>query len=78
MKQEPVEIKEPIEADKFKSRYKKFIPPLLPSPVSWIFFFIILHQRLESPWLFAMLSWLLKVLVVTTALLLCRWIWLCV
>lgn len=34
VKQEPVEIKEPIEADKFKSRYKKFIPPLLPSPVS--------------------------------------------
>lgn len=39
MKQEPVEIKEPtIEADKFKSRYKKFIPPILPSPVSWIVF----------------------------------------
>lgn len=37
VKQEPVEIKEPItEADKFKSRYKKFIPPVLPSPVSWI------------------------------------------
>lgn len=39
MKQEPVEIKEPtIEADKFKSRYKKFIPPILPSPVSRIVF----------------------------------------
>lgn len=37
VKQEPVEIKEPIiEADKFKSRYKKFIPPVLPSPVGWI------------------------------------------
>lgn len=39
VKQEPVEIREPtIEADKFKSRYKKFIPPVLPSPVSWILF----------------------------------------
>uniref|UniRef100_A0A674PS57 [histone H3]-trimethyl-L-lysine(4) demethylase n=1 Tax=Takifugu rubripes TaxID=31033 RepID=A0A674PS57_TAKRU len=39
VKQEPVEIKEPaIDADKFKSRYKKFIPPILPSPVSWIVF----------------------------------------
>ncbi len=35
VKQEPVEIKEPIfEADKFKSRYKKFVPPVPPSPVS--------------------------------------------
>ncbi|KAA8591361.1 hypothetical protein FQN60_002304 [Etheostoma spectabile] len=33
VKQEPVESKEPIiEADKSKSRYKKIIPPLLPSP----------------------------------------------
>lgn len=35
VKQEPVEIKEPVvEVDKFKSRYKKFIPPVPPSPVS--------------------------------------------
>lgn len=35
VKQEPVEFKEPvIEADKSKSRYKKFIPPVPPSPVS--------------------------------------------
>ena len=35
VKVEPVEIKEPIsEADKSKSRYKKFIPPVPPSPVS--------------------------------------------
>ncbi|KAI3357475.1 hypothetical protein L3Q82_015889 [Scortum barcoo] len=33
VKQEPVESKEPIiEADKVKSRYKKFIPPVPPSP----------------------------------------------
>uniref|UniRef100_UPI0037E7073C lysine-specific demethylase 5B-B isoform X2 n=1 Tax=Semicossyphus pulcher TaxID=241346 RepID=UPI0037E7073C len=33
VKQEPVEIKEPvIEAEKTKSRYKKFIPPVLLSP----------------------------------------------
>ncbi|KAG7216008.1 hypothetical protein INR49_003530 [Caranx melampygus] len=33
VKQEPVEFKEPIiEADKSKSRYKKFIPPVPPSP----------------------------------------------
>ncbi|KAG7519301.1 lysine-specific demethylase 5B-B-like isoform X2 [Solea senegalensis] len=38
VKQEPVEIKEPIiEADKFKSRYKKFIPPPVPpSPVDLV------------------------------------------
>eukprot|EP00066_Takifugu_rubripes_P002007 XP_003963614.1 PREDICTED: lysine-specific demethylase 5B-B-like isoform X4 [Takifugu rubripes] len=37
VKQEPVEIKEPaIDADKFKSRYKKFIPPILPSPVDLV------------------------------------------
>ncbi|XP_049920246.1 lysine-specific demethylase 5B-B isoform X2 [Epinephelus moara] len=37
VKQEPVEIKEPvIEADKFKSRYKKFIPPLISSPVDLV------------------------------------------
>ncbi|XP_018542873.1 lysine-specific demethylase 5B-B isoform X2 [Lates calcarifer] len=37
MKQEPVEIKEPIiEADKSKSRYKKFIPPIAPSPVDLV------------------------------------------
>lgn len=35
VKQEQVEIKEPvIEADKFKSRYKKFIPIVPPNPVS--------------------------------------------
>lgn len=35
VKQEPVESKEPIlEADKTKSRYKKFIPPVFSSPVS--------------------------------------------
>lgn len=35
VKQEPVEIKEPVvEADKSKSRYKKFMPPVPPSPVS--------------------------------------------
>lgn len=35
VKQEPVEFKEPIiEADKFKSRYKKMIPLIPPSPVS--------------------------------------------
>lgn len=44
VKQEPVEIKEPmIEADKFKSRYKKFIPPVLPSPVSWIVWSFMCH-----------------------------------
>uniref|UniRef100_A0A8D3BT16 [histone H3]-trimethyl-L-lysine(4) demethylase n=1 Tax=Scophthalmus maximus TaxID=52904 RepID=A0A8D3BT16_SCOMX len=37
VKQEPVEIKEPvIEADKFKSRYKKFLPPVPPSPVDLV------------------------------------------
>ncbi|XP_068199618.1 lysine-specific demethylase 5B-B isoform X2 [Antennarius striatus] len=37
VKQEPVEIKEPIvEADKSKSRYKKFIPPVPPSPVDLV------------------------------------------
>ncbi|XP_033484750.1 lysine-specific demethylase 5B-B isoform X1 [Epinephelus lanceolatus] len=37
VKQEPVEIKEPvIEADKSKSRYKKFIPPLISSPVDLV------------------------------------------
>lgn len=72
VKQEPVEIREPtIEADKFKSRYKKFIPPVLPSPVSWIIFSS--SSSAFSPWL----SWLLKVLVVAAALL-CRWIWSCV
>lgn len=34
VKQEPVEINEVIEVDKFKSRYKKFISPVPPSPVS--------------------------------------------
>lgn len=35
VKQEPVESKEPIiEADKSKSRYKKIIPTVPPSPVS--------------------------------------------
>lgn len=35
VKQEPVEIKEPVvEVDKSKSRYKKFMPPVPPSPVS--------------------------------------------
>lgn len=35
VKQEPAEFKEPaIEADRYKSRYKKFIPPVPPSPVS--------------------------------------------
>lgn len=76
VKQEPVEIKEPIiEADKFKSRYKKFIPPLLPSPVSWIV--LSFKCRLLSQvnpawcspaggrcWWFRLLSF--------------RWIWLCV
>ncbi|CAJ1084618.1 lysine-specific demethylase 5B-B isoform X2 [Xyrichtys novacula] len=34
VKQEPVEIKEPIiEAEKPKSRYKKYVPPVLPSPL---------------------------------------------
>uniref|UniRef100_A0A671V8L4 [histone H3]-trimethyl-L-lysine(4) demethylase n=1 Tax=Sparus aurata TaxID=8175 RepID=A0A671V8L4_SPAAU len=37
VKQEPVEFKEPvIEADKSKSRYKKFIPPVPPSPVDLV------------------------------------------
>ncbi|XP_028308362.1 lysine-specific demethylase 5B-B isoform X2 [Gouania willdenowi] len=37
VKQEPVEVKEAvIEAEKIKSRYKKFIPPLLPSPVDLV------------------------------------------
>ncbi|XP_078111759.1 lysine-specific demethylase 5B-B isoform X2 [Sander vitreus] len=37
VKQEPVESKEPIiEADKSKSRYKKIIPPVLPSPVDLV------------------------------------------
>ncbi|XP_068454053.1 lysine-specific demethylase 5B-B isoform X2 [Clinocottus analis] len=37
VKQEPVESKEPIiEADKYKSRYKKIIPPVLPSPVDLV------------------------------------------
>ncbi|XP_059188294.1 lysine-specific demethylase 5B-B isoform X2 [Centropristis striata] len=39
VKQEPVEIKEPIiEPEKVivKSRYKKFLPPLLPSPVDLV------------------------------------------
>ncbi|XP_035513492.1 lysine-specific demethylase 5B-B isoform X1 [Morone saxatilis] len=37
VKQEPVESKEPIiEADKSKSRYKKFIPPVPPSPVDLV------------------------------------------
>ncbi|KAL6119370.1 kdm5b [Pungitius sinensis] len=37
VKQEPVESKEPmLEADKTKSRYKKFIPPVLPSPVDLV------------------------------------------
>ncbi|XP_068996480.1 lysine-specific demethylase 5B-B isoform X2 [Embiotoca jacksoni] len=38
VKQEPVESKEPaIEADKTKSRYKKFIPPVVPpSPVDLV------------------------------------------
>ncbi|XP_062248661.1 lysine-specific demethylase 5B-B isoform X1 [Platichthys flesus] len=37
VKVEPVEIKEPIiEADKSKSRYKKFIPPVPPSPVDLV------------------------------------------
>ncbi|XP_071333229.1 lysine-specific demethylase 5B-B isoform X2 [Trachinotus anak] len=37
VKQEPVESREPIiEADKFKSRYKKFIPPVPPSPVDLV------------------------------------------
>lgn len=35
VKQEPAEIKEPvIEVEKTKSRYKKFILPVPPSPVS--------------------------------------------
>ncbi|XP_040049420.2 lysine-specific demethylase 5B-B isoform X2 [Gasterosteus aculeatus] len=37
VKQEPVESKEPIlEADKTKSRYKKFIPPVFSSPVDLV------------------------------------------
>lgn len=37
VKQEPVEFKEPImEADKFKSRYKKMIPFVPPSPVDLV------------------------------------------
>ncbi|KAM4610848.1 lysine-specific demethylase 5B-B [Polymixia lowei] len=37
VKQEPVEIKEPVvEADKTKSRYKKNIPPVPPSPVDLV------------------------------------------
>ncbi|XP_012730996.2 lysine-specific demethylase 5B-B isoform X2 [Fundulus heteroclitus] len=37
VKQEPVEFKEPIiEADKFKSRYKKMIPLISPSPVDLV------------------------------------------
>ncbi|XP_042347127.1 lysine-specific demethylase 5B-B isoform X2 [Plectropomus leopardus] len=37
VKQEPVEIKEPIiEADKFKSRYKKILPPVITSPVDLV------------------------------------------
>ncbi|XP_038165144.1 lysine-specific demethylase 5B-B isoform X2 [Cyprinodon tularosa] len=37
VKQEPVEFKEPImEADKFKSRYKKMIPLVPPSPVDLV------------------------------------------
>uniref|UniRef100_A0A3B4XKS6 [histone H3]-trimethyl-L-lysine(4) demethylase n=1 Tax=Seriola lalandi dorsalis TaxID=1841481 RepID=A0A3B4XKS6_SERLL len=37
VKQEPVESKEPvIETDKFKSRYKKFIPQVPPSPVDLV------------------------------------------
>ncbi|KAK5895431.1 hypothetical protein CesoFtcFv8_012024 [Champsocephalus esox] len=35
VKQEPVEIKEPIIEDKLKSRYKK-PPPVLPSPPAWL------------------------------------------
>lgn len=35
VKQEPAESKEPIiEADKSKQRYKKYLPPIPPSPVS--------------------------------------------
>uniref|UniRef100_A0A665T0X5 [histone H3]-trimethyl-L-lysine(4) demethylase n=1 Tax=Echeneis naucrates TaxID=173247 RepID=A0A665T0X5_ECHNA len=37
VKQEPVEMKEPImEVDKSKARYKKFIPPVPPSPVDLV------------------------------------------
>uniref|UniRef100_A0A3Q3JX86 [histone H3]-trimethyl-L-lysine(4) demethylase n=1 Tax=Monopterus albus TaxID=43700 RepID=A0A3Q3JX86_MONAL len=37
VKQEPVESKEPVvEADKSKSRYKKIIPPVPPSPVDLV------------------------------------------
>ncbi|XP_071777497.1 lysine-specific demethylase 5B-B isoform X2 [Centroberyx gerrardi] len=37
VKQEPVEIKEPvIEVDKNKSRYKKYMPPVPPSPVDLV------------------------------------------
>ncbi|KAM9856087.1 lysine-specific demethylase 5B-B [Aulostomus maculatus] len=37
VKQEPVELKEPvIEADKFKQRYKKLLPPVPPSPVDLV------------------------------------------
>ncbi|XP_029974079.1 lysine-specific demethylase 5B-B isoform X2 [Salarias fasciatus] len=37
VKQEPVESKEPVtEPEKFKPRYKKFIPPIPPSPVDLV------------------------------------------
>ncbi|KAM9829141.1 lysine-specific demethylase 5B-B isoform 1-T1 [Syngnathus typhle] len=37
VKLEPVEIKEPvIEEDKFKQRYKKYLPPLPPNPVDLV------------------------------------------
>uniref|UniRef100_A0A8C6P8E4 [histone H3]-trimethyl-L-lysine(4) demethylase n=1 Tax=Nothobranchius furzeri TaxID=105023 RepID=A0A8C6P8E4_NOTFU len=36
VKQEPVEFKQPVEVDKFKSRYKKMIPLVPPSPVDLV------------------------------------------
>lgn len=68
VKQEPVEIKEPMnEADKFKSRYKKFIPPVLPSPVSWV----VLDHKLTLFHSMMLPCWRLRLLFF-------RWIWLCV
>ncbi|XP_063735741.1 lysine-specific demethylase 5B-B [Eleginops maclovinus] len=36
VKQEPVEIVQPVIEDKSKARYKKPSPPVLPSPPSWL------------------------------------------
>lgn len=44
VKQEPVESKEPIiDTDKAKTRYKKIIPQVPPSPVSRKVFFMLYH-----------------------------------